>query len=422
MGYLLFIGYLLLFSWLITKSRFFKASGLSAPWLTGIFLAKVACGVFYGYLFKPFGDSADTWEIYNESLRLYHIILQNPSGIGDVISKQFNGPQSVWNVFGTHESFWNYLKDTLLVDIEVVFNFFSLGNYYINVVMYAYLSFGGYIAFYRGLLLLYPGSRISSLIAVFFIPSAFFWTSGMYKDGVLFMLFGYIIYQVAVWATADPVVQKRTLLTRLFKILVFIILLFALRNYIVLILLPCLLAWWLSFRKPSASSWYFTGILTFCVAAFFIIPYLIPAIDMPDALANRRAEFLMLEANTSLPAQNITPNLGGYFSVLPEAMNYGFLRPYLWENKGLRYLAFAVELYAFYGLIGWYIVKGRKYNYTPLQRLFFLFGISFLICNWLLLGYTAPIIGALVRYKSIFFSFATAHLLYGLIAGRNTLD
>src|SRR5215472_11595865 len=48
--YLLFVGYLVLFAWLVTKTKFFNRSGLSKAQLVIIFLLKVMAGILYGWV------------------------------------------------------------------------------------------------------------------------------------------------------------------------------------------------------------------------------------------------------------------------------------------------------------------------------------------------------------------------------------
>ena len=55
MEYLLFIAYLVLFAWLVTRVKFFNTTGLSHPQLVIIFLLKVMAGIFYGWIGLYYG-------------------------------------------------------------------------------------------------------------------------------------------------------------------------------------------------------------------------------------------------------------------------------------------------------------------------------------------------------------------------------
>ena len=81
MEYLLFVAYLVLFAWLVTKVKFFTRSGLSEPQLIIIFLLKVMAGIFYGWIGLYYGKLAqmvDTWAFHYSSIQEYHLLYSNP--------------------------------------------------------------------------------------------------------------------------------------------------------------------------------------------------------------------------------------------------------------------------------------------------------------------------------------------------------
>ena len=79
--YLLFVGYLLLFAWLVTKVKFFTRSGLSNSQLRIIFFLKVMAGIFYGWIGIYYGGYAkmwDTWVFHTSGLYEYHLMQTDP--------------------------------------------------------------------------------------------------------------------------------------------------------------------------------------------------------------------------------------------------------------------------------------------------------------------------------------------------------
>src|SRR6266576_6508352 len=79
--YLLFVGYLVLFAWLVTRTKFFNRSGLSNPQLVIIFLLKVMAGIFYGWVGIYYGNHAqmvDTWGFHYNSIQETQLLYQNP--------------------------------------------------------------------------------------------------------------------------------------------------------------------------------------------------------------------------------------------------------------------------------------------------------------------------------------------------------
>jgi hypothetical protein len=79
--YLLFVAYLILFAWLVTKVKFFSRSGLSEPQLIIVFLLKVMAGIFYGWIGLYYGNLAqmvDTWAFHYGGVHEYHVLYSNP--------------------------------------------------------------------------------------------------------------------------------------------------------------------------------------------------------------------------------------------------------------------------------------------------------------------------------------------------------
>ena len=84
MEYILFIVYLVLFAWLVTKVKFFTRTGLSQPQLIIIFLLKVMAGIFYGWIGLYYGGLAqmqDTWGYHYHSIQEYNYSTQIPMNI-----------------------------------------------------------------------------------------------------------------------------------------------------------------------------------------------------------------------------------------------------------------------------------------------------------------------------------------------------
>jgi hypothetical protein len=79
--YLLFVVYLVLFAWLVTKVKFFTGSGLSRSQIIILFLLKVIAGIFYGWIGIYYGGLAqmwDTWNFHTNSIQEYHLLFNDP--------------------------------------------------------------------------------------------------------------------------------------------------------------------------------------------------------------------------------------------------------------------------------------------------------------------------------------------------------
>lgn len=400
---LLFITYLVLFCWLIAKLRLYKTNQLTSTQLILLFIAKAACGVFYGYFLSKNIANADTWQIYNTSVVNTKMLFSDP--LKFFISWVYDPSYDYQHPFSAGNSYWNDIRDVMMIKAEAFLNIFSFSNYYINVLFYAFLTFSGYIAFMKAYTLLFPdANKMLLVMAAFFIPSTFFWTSGMHKDGTIFMLISFIIYQCTLWLVSGKPLRKV-----LFKILVCFFFIFLLRNYVALSLAFVLAVCVLSCKYPKQSTKLVTTFLALGIGCFFLSSHISPALSLPEWLVKRRISFNELAANSKLSYNTLDSSAYSYLANLPEALNHGFLRPYLWENMGVFYIPFALEIVVIIILTVFYLFNHQQLTST--QKAFLLFGALFLFINWLFLGYVVHIVGALVRYRSIFLPFFVAPML-----------
>ena len=109
---------------------------------------------------------------------------------------------------------------------------------------------------------------------------------------------------------------------------------------------------------------------------------------------------------------SLQPHFADYVKQLPRAVNHAFLRPYIWESGNILYLLPALELVAIFGILAAFLLYGpARVRFMPSLT----FGIVVAFTMLLVLGYTVPILGALVRYRSLYIPF----LLIPMMAGTD---
>jgi hypothetical protein len=363
-------------------------------------------GVLYGFIYSKHMADADTWIMYFISLKHTDVLTANP--LQFFISWFYEPQYSYHEFFASGRSYWNIIKDLTFIKIEAIFNVFSFRSYYINVLFFSFITFFGNVAFLRAYSLLFPQSKKILVASVaFLIPSTLFWTSGLHKDGLLFMLMSVIVYQLALWMNAQKTSGR--VLLNIFLCLLFI---FMIRNYVALSLIPAILMCAVNYRYPTQALKINIAILIVCCAGFFLSSYISPSWDLPEWIVKRRIEFNSLKANSLLPHNELENSFKSYLYNLPQAIDHGFLRPYLWDKLGVFYIPFALEILVMLVLIVYYI-----FNHLPLntsQRAILCFGLFIFLANWLFLGYMVHIVGAIIRYKSIFLPFLVAPLLLSI--------
>jgi hypothetical protein len=416
MTYLLFAVYLVLFSWLITRVKFIKQAGLPNYWLIGLFVLKVAAGVAYGWYYTTIPNytiSSDSWKfffdakndtalLYKDPLRYFTSIYDNP------YDKDYR------HLFSSVNSYWNDLKHTYMVKIVAVFNVLSGSRYYVNVIFYSFITFFGPIAFIRVMNDVFPNRKLLITASTFLLPSFLFWSSGIHKDGLIFTYISLIVFVVYFGLKKKRLGLKEILLVGLLLLLIFPV-----RNHVVLACVPGLFAWWLA-ERYFKRKWIAFALVTFLgTVAFFSAKYVHPKLDLPISIVLRNRDFISLGGNSFLPQRKLEPTFTGFIQNAPQALNHTLVRPYVTEFLSPLYLVSALEILLIWILVSvWFFrYTDNPYKHSVVQ---FLFLTSMVLL--LLTGYIVPQLGGIVRYRAIFFPFILVPIIATISWKQNKLE
>ena len=129
----LFALYFALFLYILHQIVKRKISNFSFLETAAIFSFKILLGCLYGYIFLKYYNGDDTWNFFNDSLGEYNKLINHP---GQFI-KDFLPYASFSQAHSFGEGIGFYLRDLeywIMVKLLAVFNIFSRGNYYIDVL------------------------------------------------------------------------------------------------------------------------------------------------------------------------------------------------------------------------------------------------------------------------------------------------
>lgn len=226
-------------------------------------------GILYGWIGVYYGNMAqmvDTWAYHYESIKEVEILKHHPINF---LTNLFHNTYSTGfsKFFSSENSWWNDLKGNFFIKILAIFNLFSFNNYYINVIFYSFFSLVGPVAVYRVMRDVFPNKKTEVLLGTFLIPSFLYWTSGIHKEGLIFDALAIITYHFYFGLK-----EGRFSLKRIIYITVGFLLILALRNFLIIMLIPSLIAWFASARlkyKPLAI-FCLMGLLF--IVVFFLFP------------------------------------------------------------------------------------------------------------------------------------------------------
>lgn len=333
---------------------------------------------------------------FKESQLMLQQLQTNPAGF---LSYGFNF-RHAGDLFSTaDDAIWSNMGENLLIKLLAVCNLFSGSNYYINSIFFNALSFWGLFLVYKVTQTYALQNRLLLFLLIFFLPSCLFWNSGIDKDGLLVFFTGILLNAIHRCISEKYTVQRLTIAFVSFAMIMLI------RNVNALLLVPAIAAWLVS-TKSSLKPWLcFSAIYCIGVVAFFISVYLPDSFNFPLRLAEKQHGFLTHEANTVLPLTPLKPTLESYCQVFPEAVNHVLLRPYITEIKTPFHLMAFAEVILVLLVFAFAVFTARKTISFRFTQPYFLFLIAVALSGLLLIGYTVPFPGAIVRYKALYLVF-----------------
>lgn len=379
----------------IQKWSFFKNSGLSLKQLKVLLVIKITCSVLAAYYFKH-SNTLDYLTFNNEGFLQYKILVTEPRSFFDDLTTDIKN-YGWGDVFSSSHSFWANLRFNFIYKLIAIFNLLSHGNFYLNSIIFSSLVFVGNVSLFKIFNSIYENHKIKILIVCFFLPSLLLYTACIHKDGIVFICISMIAYLLFYHNN-----QHRSFFKSLLLILLFTSVLFILRNYIVLAFIPSIILSLLYRSLKTNKLIKLVMVYTLMITCFFFLQFCNS--NLAQIMINRKSEFQLASTGTTDVALNqLNPNFTSFLYNLPQAFNHSFLRPYLFEFKSISVNLTAIEILIFEFLFLLFFFYRKKNSNT--LHWFNVFGISVVLHLFLIIGYTIPNIGAIVRYRSIFWIF-----------------
>ena len=398
MFYFLFIAYLLLFCWLIGRIKLFKSTGLGTRILITLFLLRVLAslvGCYFNLYYYPFSD---TLIFHKEGIVEFDLLFKNPA---DYFTNIFfdSHRNNYSGLLSTSQSFWNDTRSNLIIKMLSVFDLFSGKNFFINTLFFNFLIFFGPAALYKVFIGIFPKAKYALITGIFLLPSALYFSSMIHRDGLILLAISMVVYHLYFLMNSVGFSWKRIVI-----IIIFLLIIFLLRNFVLLTMIPALIAWIIANKKTKYAGWIFIGIYAFTALVFFGSGYISPKTNVMKFVSERQLAFIEIAktGSSSISVSPLYPNFRSYLSNAPQAINHSLMRPYLIGIDNINYLPFSIEILCFEIFILLFIFY-RKPGITihPLAY----FCVFFSLSMFLVIGYTIPILGAIVRYRSIYFIF-----------------
>ena len=230
--YILFIVYTFVF-YLIFKSRrtFYEDPVLRHYHKIGFWIKVFSTIAFTIFNYKiSLGDSVVLY--WREGYNIFQLIQHDISNIKLLFihGKDFDQGllADTWNL-----GYFNDDNNYMVTKIVAVFSFLTFGKYMVINLFFSMISFSGVWRLYRFFYNLYPHLHKQMAIAILFLPTFVFWSSGILKDPICTGAMGWITYSLY-----EMFYKKKSLLKNTIIILIAGYFLVNLKIYILISYVP----------------------------------------------------------------------------------------------------------------------------------------------------------------------------------------
>ena len=405
MTYVLLAIYFLVFLYLIKNWGFFKRSQLNPRFLQVVFTVKFLFTIILYLIYtKYYNDrsTADIFKYFDDSLVMVNALTESPIDYFKMLLSLGDNSEYFKNTYYGVMNHWYKEWDTPLfndnrtmIRINALFGLFSFKNFHIHQLFSSFLSLIGLTAFYRFFKDKIRYKVISSIL-FFFMPSLLLWASGMLKETFIILFVGLFLISI------KKIIQNNHLKDRFLLVASFLVLLL-LKPYIIILLTPFIASYYYVEKKELKKP-YMAYIIIFVVALFFTITsrsILGERYDILSEIFKKQADFIRLtqieQPGSILPVHELKPHLIDFILASPRALYNTVILKLPWQSRSIMELLPLFENLGLILLTLFALANSKWKSFYKNNHL--LLTISFGICMMLLIGWTTPVLGAIVRYR-----------------------
>lgn len=199
---------------------------------------KIVGALALGFIYQFYYSGGDTFNYFHHGSKyIYKAFTEDPGAAFQLLFSSGKFNPSTYN-YAQHIWYYTDPASYFIVKIAGFFDILTFHTYSATAVLFAGTTFTGVWALFKAFYKIYPALHKHFAIACFFIPSVFFWGSGLMKDPVTLAALG--------WLTACVIAifrfRKNILINSIVAIIMAMILVHV-KIYILMSFIPALLFW-----------------------------------------------------------------------------------------------------------------------------------------------------------------------------------
>jgi hypothetical protein len=383
--------------------------------------AKIVGSISVVLIYNIYYSGGDTNYYFFDALTMTNLLFKNLFQFADIVFNGMDYSKTSYldNFTGT---FVYYRSKESFFVARIIWPFVLLGFQAMipTAMLLAVVSFGGVWRMFKVFIAEFPQLEKQFAIAFFFLPSVFFWGSGILKDSITFSALGYFFYSFY-YSFIRPEKVVKNIIVATISILIILYI----KPYIFIGVLPGAVIWLIRKNIAKIEGSFIRGIV-FPIILFVGIGsgYLMLNV-MSSELGKFSIDKILDEAVTtnldlkssqykgnSFDIGDIKPTFASMLEHAPFAINAALFRPYITEAKNFLMIVSGLEnlfilAFTFYVVIRLRIVGVFKYfannqllSFSLIFSLFFAFSVGISTSNF----------GSMVRYRIPLLPFYVASL------------
>lgn len=371
---------------------------------------KIIGAISLGLIYQFYYGGGDTFNYFDHGSKyIWQAFMENPY-LGIKLLFAGNDYQPDTFTYASKILFYGDSASYFVVRVAGALDLLTFHTYSATAVLFAAISFSGlwalYITFYR----MFPNLHLKLAIAVFFIPSLFFWGSGILKDTITIGALGWATYGVY-----TLFIRKKVSALNIFILFISIYTIYIVKIYILLSFIPAVILWISSIRLSDyrniiikimiapviISGWAGVGFYTVNKLSESSSRYRIENLAQAAKVTAEWIHYVSVKSGGSaytLGDFDFTPM--GMLRKMPQAIWVSLYRPYLWEAHNMVMLLSAIESLSLFMLSLYVLIKsGLAFFRLMVTKPVLMFCFSFAIVFAFAVGISTYNFGSLVRYK-----------------------
>lgn len=375
-------------------------------WLSATLILKFLAGTALWGIYKyyyPTRSEADIFKYFDDGMVLFGALQENPADYFKMLLGIQNDTAQLTETYYRVMNHWyREYETTFYNDAHTIIRWnalvllFSFGNFHIHTIFMSFLSLLGCVGLFRALKQDIPRAKIGLFIACFLLPSVLLWSSAPSKEGLLICGLGIFTYQFFKLGRGAFHFPSFLIL------LLAAVLIFFQKFYVLASMLPGLIvALWVWRREKPHWLVKVLVALSVAISAVFVLEALSPEYGLIERMTRKQHDFINHGLSTGSGSMIELMRLDGtvwtFIKSIPHALYTTLLGPTTNIKGGV--LGLFTNLENILILVSLLLAILHMKKNIKVHHGTILLCVGFVSVLFILIGWTTPVLGALVRYR-----------------------